>query len=313
MAKILLISGGVGSEHEVSKMGAKNVLAALLKTNHEITECEIAKNGTWTVSFDSLCDYDVMFPLIHGAGGEDGAIAALGELLGVSVVGCDMRASVLAWDKDLCKQLLRDAGVPVVPWETLRRGERMDYDAACGKLGGQVFFIKPAREGSSVGVSRATNAAEFADAIDLAFRYDDKILIEPAISGRELECAILGNAPEVKTTDIGEIKPPEGDFYSYEEKYSDESKTGLDLPAQNLDNKIREQIRKYTERAFNAIGGRGLARIDFFYDEAANQIYLNEINTMPGFTNISMYPKLWENAGLTYEKLLERLIELTSN
>jgi D-alanine-D-alanine ligase len=308
--KILLISGGIGSEHEVSKMGANNVLAALRETNHEVSECEIAKDGTWSIPFNSLGGYDVLFPLVHGAGGEDGAIATLGKLSGVSVVGCDVSASALAWDKDVCKIILQKNGIPVVPWETLRHGERMSYKTACDKLGGQVFFIKPACEGSSVGVSRVTDEAELSEAIDLAFSYDEKILIEPAILGRELECAVLGNAPEIEVTNVGEIKPPQDDFYSYDEKYSNKSQTGLDIPAQNLDNKIRSQIQDLAKQAFNVIGGRGLARIDFFYDEVADQVYINEINTMPGFTNISMYPKLWENAGLTYDKLLEKLIEL---
>lgn len=352
--KVLLVFGGEGSEHDVSLLGAKNVIAVLKEIGYEIIPAYIAKNGAWTVGAEKLLDIDalrrdmlggnvrgsseksalkiddvqlvgahsdlaadklaaaqVIFPLIHGRGGEDGAIAALGQLLHIPVVGCDVRASQLAWDKDLCKQIVSAAGVPVVPWRTLRRGAELPtYEQLAAELGSKILFIKPAREGSSVGVSRVTGADEFAAALATAFNYDDKILVERAVVGRELECATLGNAPDAAATDIGEIKPPAGEFYSYDEKYSDDSRTDLDIPAQNLPSAVRAQIRDLAARAFVAIGGRGLSRIDFFYDAENDAIFLNEINTMPGFTNISMYPKLWENAGVDNAALVQKLIEL---
>jgi D-alanine-D-alanine ligase len=311
MTRVLLIYGGRGSEHDVSLMSAENVGRALGQTDFEIEKCLIGRDGTWQLSFDEIRHYDVIFPLIHGQDGEDGRIAALGDLLDLPVVGCGVSASVLAWDKDLCKEILRDAGVPVVPWRTLRDDETPpDYAAMSRELDSEILFVKPAREGSSVGVSRAANATEFDLALAVAFEYDDKILVEPAIVGRELECAALGNAPDVTTTDLGEVKPPDNDFYSYDEKYSAASHTDLDIPAGNLSDGARAAMQNYAKQAFTLIGGRGLSRIDFFYDEKTDQVFLNEINTMPGFTNISMYPKLWEKAGLTYTKLLEKLIEL---
>jgi len=352
--KVLLVFGGAGSEHDVSLLGARNVVAALSKTGHEIVPAYITQSGAWSVGAPELMDIDglrrailgdhltgsteklavqkaapigstatpsdlsahkfagaeVIFPLIHGRGGEDGAIAALGQLLNIPVIGCDVRASQIAWDKDLCKQIVAAAGVPVVPWRTFHRHAKIpSFAKLTAELGSKILFVKPAREGSSVGVSRAASAAEFSAAVEKAFTYDDKILVEKAISGRELECAVLGNTPDVTATDIGEIKPPAGDFYSYDEKYSTDSRTGLDIPAQNLDPLVRAQIQDYSRRAFIAIGGRGLARVDFFLSDSG-EIYLNEINTMPGFTNISMYPKLWEQMGLSQIELIERLIEL---
>ena len=310
---ILLILGGEGSEHDVSKMGAKNVLEAFSKTDFIVESCEIARDGTWSKSFDEISNggFDAIFPLIHGKGGEDGAISAMGEILKIPVVGCDMRASQLAWDKDFCKIILSQNNIPVVPWRTFHEGEIIsDFQKISDELDSKILFIKPAREGSSIGVSCATNEIEFRDAIKKAFEYDDKILIEKAIMGRELECSVLGNSPEISVTGIGEITPPKDTFYSYEEKYSDESRTGLDIPAQNLPDKICEKIQNFAKTAFIAIGGNGLSRIDFFYDENSGEIFLNEINTMPGFTNISMYPKLWENDGLSYDELLKKLVEL---
>ncbi|MCL2869267.1 D-alanine--D-alanine ligase [Candidatus Saccharibacteria bacterium] len=323
--KILLIFGGVGNEHEVSKMGAKNVLAALHKTKHQVTECEIKKDGTWSIPFDTLRSYDVIFPLIHGRGGEDGAIAALGELLNIPVVGCNLESSVICWDKRILKSILHLNKMPVVPWILLHRNIRIPSFNEIKRqftketiLAGQLFnqssfkpslFVKPAREGSSFGVGLATTEAQFHKKVTEAFKFDNQVLIEKAIAGREFECAVLGNAPIVEVSDVGEVITPINDFYSYEQKYAANRKTVLDIPAQNLDAKARRQIQTYAQQAFNAISGRGLARVDFFLSNNG-QIYINEINTMPGFTNTSMYPKLWEHAGLSYDQLVVKLIQL---
>ncbi len=318
MTHVLLVFGGEGSEHDVSVMSARNVIEALRGAGYEVTLAYITRTGDWLaahaiddittepISIDRI-DIDVIFPLIHGKGGEDGMIAKMGQISNIPVVGCGPEASAIAWDKDRCKQTLQAANLSVVPWLTVGEGETMTYDIARQKLASDTLFVKPAREGSSIGVSRAMNEQEFITALDTAFHYDDKILIEKAIVGRELECAVLGNMPNIRTTEIGEITTNDG-FYDYDSKYIDDTST-LDIPARHLSSDQSQQIRQAAEAAFQAIGGTGLARVDFFMD-ADGTIYVNEINTMPGFTNISMYPKLWQHAGLSYAELVKTLIQL---
>lgn len=322
MTHVLLVFGGEGSEHDVSVMSARNVVEALRDANYEVTLAYIDRTGNWlavkdvdnrdnqsgeTISLNQI-DVDVIFPLIHGKGGEDGMIAYMGKTGGIPVVGCGPEASMIAWDKDRCKQVLSEHGLPVVPWITLREGDALSYDSASKKLESEILFVKPAREGSSIGVSRATNEQEFLAACEQAFRYDDKILVEKAISGRELECAVLGNSPDTRVTEVGEITT-QGGFYDYDSKYVSTTASKLDIPAQNLSPEQIETIQDYAKQAFDAIGGLGLSRVDFFLD-ATGAIYINEINTMPGFTNISMYPKLWQQAGLSYGELVTELIRL---
>ncbi len=322
MTHVLLVFGGEGSEHEVSVMSARNVVEALHEANYEVTLAYIDRTGNWlaakevdnrdnptgkTISLNQL-DIDVIFPLIHGKGGEDGMIAAMGKVSGILVVGCGPEASKIAWDKDLCKQTLSEHDLPVVPWVTLHEDDALAYDTASKKLESEVLFVKPAREGSSIGVSRATNEQEFVAACEQAFRYDDKILVEKAISGRELECAVLGNSPDAHVTEVGEITTTDG-FYDYDSKYVSTTASKLDIPAQNLSPEQTKMIQDYAKRAFDAIGGSGLSRVDFFLD-GDGAIYINEINTMPGFTNISMYPKLWQQTGLSYGELVSELIRL---
>jgi D-alanine-D-alanine ligase len=322
MTHVLLVFGGEGSEHDVSVMSARNVVEALRDANYEVTLAYIDRTGNWlavkdvdnrdnqsgeTISLNQI-DVDVIFPLIHGKGGEDGMIAYMGKTGGIPVVGCGPEASMIAWDKDRCKQVLSEHGLPVVPWITLREGDALSYDSASKKLESEILFVKPAREGSSIGVSRATNEQEFIEACEQAFRYDDKILIEKAISGRELECAVLGNSPDTRVTEVGEITTTDG-FYDYDSKYVSTTASKLDIPAQNLSPEQTKTIQDYAKRAFDAIGGAGLSRVDFFLD-ASDVIYINEINTMPGFTNISMYPKLWQQAGLSYGELVSELVRL---
>lgn len=322
MTHVLLVFGGEGSEHDVSVMSARNVVEALRDANYEVTLAYIDRTGNWlavkdvdnrdnqsgeTISLNQI-DVDVIFPLIHGKGGEDGMIAYMGKTGGIPVVGCGPEASMIAWDKDRCKQVLSEHGLPVVPWITLREGDALSYDSASKKLESEILFVKPAREGSSIGVNRATNEQEFIEACEQAFRYDDKILVEKAISGRELECAVLGNSPDTRVTEVGEITTTDG-FYDYDSKYVSTTASKLDIPAQNLSSEQTKTIQDYAKRAFDAIGGTGLARVDFFVD-GDGAIYINEINTMPGFTNISMYPKLWQQAGLSYGELVSELVRL---
>lgn len=320
--KVLLVFGGEGSERDVSIMSARNVATAMREAGYDVMLAYITRNGEWLAADDvdnmnnpggksvslNQIDVDVIFPLIHGKGGEDGMIAFMGASLNIPVVGCDLEASRIAWDKDLCKQTLEQHGLAVVPWLALRKGETVAYESVKEKLDSDVLFIKPAREGSSIGVSKATNEQEFADACELAFDYDDKILIEKAIFGRELECAVLGKASDVRTTEIGEITTDSG-FYDYDSKYVSTTASTLDIPAKNLSSEQVKTIQDYAKRAFIAIGGSGLSRVDFFL-ATDGTIYINEINTMPGFTNISMYPKLWQQAGLSYADLIKELINL---
>lgn len=320
--KVLLVFGGEGSEHDVSIMSARNVATAIHDAGYDLKLAYITRSGDWLEAEDvdninnpkgksislNQIDVDVIFPLIHGKGGEDGMIAYMGKTSNIPVVGCGPEASAIAWDKDLCKQTLKSHGLTVVPWLTLRQNESITYEAARRELDSDVLFIKPAREGSSIGVSRALNEQQFIDSCSTAFQYDNKILIEKAISGRELECAVLGNSPDIRVTEVGEITTHSG-FYDYDSKYINESASTLDIPARHLSNEQNRQIGEISRQAFLAIGGTGLSRVDFFLSQDGT-IYLNEINTMPGFTNISMYPKLWQHAGLSYDKLIAELVRL---
>jgi D-alanine-D-alanine ligase len=259
--------------------------------------------------------------LLHGPGGEDGTVQGLLETLGVPYVGAGVAASALGMDKSLQKPVFSNAGIPVTPWITISEAEfDRDPQAALRRARdaiGLPAFTKPANLGSSVGVSKCRTAAELQRGIELAFEHDHAILVEQAIEGRELECAVLGNE-EPEASIVGEVVPAH-EFYDYEAKYLIEGST-LVIPAQ-VPESISEQIRRYAVQAFQAIGCAGMARVDFFlhgdategdgeHPEGAEEILLNEINTIPGFTPISMYPKLWEATGIPYAKLIDRLIEL---
>ena len=320
--KVLLVFGGEGGEHEVSIMSARNVAKAIQSAGYELQLAYITKDGSWlrvesiesldsgeAISFDSV-DVDVVFPLIHGIGGEDGTIAYMAKSAGIPVVGCGRDASMIAWDKDRCKMVLEEKGIPVVPWVTLRKDSQLSYKEAAQELDSVELFVKPAREGSSIGVGRATNAQEFAAACELAFLHDDKILVERAIQARELECAVLGNGLNVRVSALGEVETT-SEFYDYDAKYLNQAASTIQIPANNLSNEQVAVMQGYARRAFAAIGGVGLSRIDFFLGTDGD-MYLNEINTMPGFTNSSMYPQLWQHAGVSYEALITQLIDLAT-
>ena len=260
----------------------------------------------------SLTGLDVVFPVLHGTLGEDGTIQGLLAVAGVAVVGCGVLASAVAMDKALTKRLLDAVGIPQPRWLLLEDPQAgagaatLDDDIDQG-LGGYPVFVKPANAGSSVGITKVHNRAALDDAIREAYRHDRRVLIEQAITGRELEIGVLGDEQIVVSPVVAEIIP-EREFYDYEAKYLAGS-TRIELPVR-LPSTVVEQIQSLARRAFRAIDGCGMARVDFFYETSTDRVVLNEINTIPGFTAISQYPALMNTAGFSYPQLIERLIEL---
>ena len=330
MIKLGIVYGGVSTEHDISVMSAKSVIENLDKEKYEIHEIYINKYGKWYDVRDdeieeiynliwTLKKLDVVFPVLHGLGGEDGTIQGMLEMLQVPYVGCKVLASSVGMDKVYTKIIFEKAGIPEAPYVYIKKKdngyiivnenfeeEEFKVESITKKLN-YPMFVKPSNSGSSVGVKKATNNEELKMAIENASQYDNKILIEQGINAREVECAIL-DGTEVKASTVGEIMSAE-EFYSFDAKYNiPESKTII--PADISKEQI-EQIQKLAIRAFKAIDGRGLARVDFFIENDTNKIYINEINTMPGFTKISMYPKLFEAVGIKYSELLDKLIENT--
>jgi D-alanine-D-alanine ligase len=256
----------------------------------------------------AVMHFDVMFPVLHGPNGEDGTVQGALELADVPFVGSAVTGSAVAMDKDVAKRLMRDAGLPVVPFVTITDPSAADYSAAVAALGTADVFVKPANLGSSVGVSRARSAEEFADSCKLAFRYDHKILVELGLSGaREIECSVLEEADgQVRASGLGEIVPAsKHGFYSYQAKYIDADGAALRIPAE-IPAQQASRIQALAVEAFRLLGCEGLARADFFVK--GDEIFVNELNTLPGFTSISMYPKLWEASGLSQTDLMDRLI-----
>lgn len=328
MIKLGVIYGGTSTEHDVSEMSAKSVIENLDKEKYEIHEIYINKYGKWYEIKDgeqeeiynllwTLKELDVIFPVLHGLGGEDGTIQGMLEMLQVPYVGCGVLASSIGMDKAYMKAIFEKAKIPQAPYVYIKKKEngyiiiKENFDEEEFKLEKVEeklkfpMFIKPANSGSSVGVKKANNKDELKIAIENASQYDNKILIEKAVNAKEIECAIL-DGKEIKVSTVGEILSAE-DFYSFDAKYNiPESKTII--PAEIKQEQIK-QIQEFALKAFKAIDGKGLARIDFFVEKETDKIYINEINTMPGFTNISMYPKLFEAVGIKYSELLDKLIE----
>ena len=327
MIKLGIVYGGVSTEHDISVMSAKSVIENLDKEKYEIHEIYINKYGKWYEVIDdekeeiynliwTLKKLDVVFPVLHGLGGEDGTIQGMLEILKVPYVGCKVLASSVGMDKVYAKIIFEKAGIPEAPYVYIKKKENgyiivnenfeeeeFKVESITKKLN-YPMFVKPSNSGSSVGVKKATNNEELKMAIENAGQYDNKILIEQGINAREVECAIL-DGTEVRASTVGEIISAE-EFYSFDAKYNiPESKTII--PADISKEQI-EQIQKLAIRAFKAIDGSGLARVDFFIEKDTNKIYINEINTMPGFTKISMYPKLFEAVGIKYSELLDKLI-----
>ena len=328
MKNLGIIYGGISTEHDVSVMSAKSVIENIDKEKYKIHEIYINKYGKWFEVKNgekeeiynllwTLKELDVVFPVLHGRGGEDGTIQGMLEMLQIPYVGCGVLASSIGMDKAYTKILFEKAGITQAKYIYVRIRDGAYYlvnekfeeeELKIEKITEKIefpMFVKPSNSGSSVGVKKAKDIDELKMAIDYAKQFDDKILIEQGIDGKEVECAILEDG-EIKASTVGEIKSAE-EFYSFDAKYNiPESKTII--PADIEKTKI-DEIRKLAIKAFKAIDGKGLSRVDFFVENGTGKIYINEINTMPGFTNISMYPKLFENVGITYKELLEKLIE----
>jgi D-alanine-D-alanine ligase len=318
--RIAVLSGGRSSEHEISIASARSVAAALAAGGAEVVSVELDRDGAWALTSGgeaaggtelavrlpgasvaaALGRVDVVFPVLHGPFGEDGTVQGLLELAGVPYVGAGVTASALAMDKDLFKAVLRDNGIPVTRNVTLRSGE-----AARNPFGYPVF-VKPARLGSSVGISKAHDAVELADAVALAFHHDEKVLVEEFVDGIEVEVGVLGNrepAPSVP----GEIVVTNNEWYDYEAKYS-EGEMELRIPAR-ISARQTARAQELAVRAFTVTECEGMARVDMFV-RSDGEVLVNELNTIPGFTETSVYAKLFEASGTGYGALLERLVEL---
>jgi len=258
-----------------------------------------------TTNGQEIDDFEVAFPVLHGTYGEDGTIQGLLKMCNVAFVGCGVFASSACMDKDFTKRLLRDAGIAIAPYVTFTSIDQFSYHQVRKELGSPLF-VKPASLGSSVGVRKVDNQQDFEAAILEGFKYDIKVIVEPSIVGREIECAVLGN-DNPKASLPGEVVS-NTEFYSFQSKYVDKDGANIQIPVDLLGHQI-QLIRKTAVKAFQALGCEGLARVDFFFTEDGTAI-INEINTLPGFTNISMYPKMWEATGITYPELLNLLIAL---
>lgn len=309
--KVAVIFGGRSAEHEVSIQSARNIILALDKQKYEPVEVFITKTGEWLVNeksvnpFEILSRVDVVFPIVHGTNGEDGVLQGLLRIVGVPFVGADVLGSAVGMDKDVMKRLLRDAGIPIGKFITIRKPEDLSYEKAVAQLG-TPLFVKPANMGSSVGVHKVVSFDEYASALSDAFQFDDKVIVEQFIAGREIECAVLGN-DEPHASIPGEVRARH-DFYSYDAKYLDPNGADIIIPA-DLSADIVQQVQSLAVQTFRVLECFGLARVDVFVTPD-NQVLVNEINTLPGFTSISMYPKLWEATGIGYSELIGRLIDL---
>ena len=341
--KLGLIFGGMSTENEVSVMSANSILKNLDKTKYDVFPIYISKNGEWyqynnlenieisedmchMKKIENITEYlqklDVLFPVLHGAYGEDGSIQGLFEMLKKPYVGCGVLASTIGMDKVYSKIIFDRENICQAPYIYLKKyKDKYKYidkefkrkiltldesiELVDKELGFPVF-TKPSNSGSSVGVNKAENKEELKKYIQYAGEFDKKILVEKEIRGKEVECAVLGN-DDVIASCVGEIKPADK-FYSYHAKYQNKD-SQITIPA-NLDEEVSNKIKKLAVKAFEAIDGKGLSRVDFFVEDKTNQIYINEINTLPGFTSISMYPKLFEAEGIQYNELLDKLIDL---
>lgn len=327
MKKVAVIYGGMSSEHDVSMISGKNIANSIDKSKYDVHPVIITKEGKWLDEKNKeiknivqyLKEMDVVFPVLHGLYGEDGSLQGMLEMNQIPYVGCKVLASSVCMDKVYTKIVLEKAGINQAKYiylkdENIYVDENFDEmeleNDEIIKLVEEKLkfpaFVKPSNSGSSVGVLKASNGEELIKAIENASIYDRKILIEEAIVGKEVECAVLGNAkPEAST--VGQILSAE-EFYSFDAKYKNEESRTV-IPADIPEDKI-EEIRRLAVKAFKAVDGSGLSRVDFFVENETNKVYINEINTMPGFTSISMYPKLWEASGMSAAELTDTLIQL---
>jgi len=347
MKNLGILFGGQSVEHEVSLISAQNIIKAIDKTKYNVIPIGITKDGV--LLFFSTDDYllniknpktiridtskgkpvvflpgksqelmgltdpkfrikiDVVFPVLHGHFGEDGTIQCMLKLSNIPFVGSNVLGSAIGMDKDVSKRLLKEADIPVAKFLifNLSQKEQINFNEISQKLG-KPFFVKPANTGSSVGINKVNNENEFISSIEEAFRYDKKIIIEEVLRGREIECSILGG-DKLMASLPGEVIPHDT-FYSYKAKYLDKNGADLIIPVE-LPEKIIKKIQDLSLKAFRAIGCEGMARVDGFLTQD-DRYFINELNTIPGFTSISMYPKLWQVSGISYNKLIDKLIEL---
>jgi D-alanine-D-alanine ligase len=307
--RVAVVYGGRTGEHDVSVRSAKSILAGLDRGRYEVSEYFIERDGKWRPRAilpepGAHPEIDVVFPVLHGTFGEDGTVQGLLELADLAYVGAGVMASAVSMDKEMMKRVCKERLLPIVDYATLRRG-CADVAAACARLGFPVF-VKPANLGSSVGISKAHDAASLEAAFRMAEEYDHKVIVERGIAGRELECSVLGNESPMASVPC-EILPSR-EFYDYEDKYLlDMAKTQVpaDLPAD-----VTAELRRLAVECYRAVECEGMARVDFFLEKSSGRLYINEINTIPGFTSISMYPKMWEHSGVGFGELLDRLIAL---
>ncbi len=289
----------------------------LLSSGDNVSEASTSNGGSNIEYKNALCainndenKIDVVFPVLHGCNGEDGTIQGMLEMAGIPYVGCGVLASAVGMDKVYTKMVFEHAGIPQGKYIVVKRKEISsrfkEIELEVGEQLGYPCFVKPSNAGSSVGVSKVANSEQLHDSLLLAAKYDRKILVEEFIDGRELECAVLGN-DDPKASVVGEIVPC-NDFYDYKAKYID-GDSAIIIPA-DVDEATAQQVQLYARKAFSALDCSGLSRVDFFLRKKDNKILINEINTLPGFTSISMYPKLWEESGVSYGELIETLIEL---
>ncbi len=339
---VAILFGGKSAEHEVSLLSAKNVINAIDKEKYNPILIGIDKQGKWflndsrlflqnkkesplklhrtdsvalipqssgkIVNFSNLADkqaIDVVFPVLHGPFGEDGTVQGLLKLADVPFVGAGVLGSAIGMDKDVMKRLLRDADVPIANFLTFHVSDKIDFDDVVRNLR-LPFFVKPANLGSSVGISKVKNREGFKNALKTAFQYDKKILVEEFIDGREIECSVLGNDYPVASVP-GEIIAKD-EFYSYKSKYINKDAAILEIPAK-LDKNLAVLVQGLAIKTFKTLSCEGLGRVDFFLRNN-EELIVNEINTIPGFTSGSMYPKLWEASGVSYTELIDRLIYL---
>ncbi|MBS7298227.1 MAG: D-alanine--D-alanine ligase [Eubacteriales bacterium] len=345
--KVCVIFGGKSPEHDISLKSATSVISNLDKDKYDIYMVGITKNGEWyyytgdvselegdnwlrdnaklnkaiispdsndkaLIVFDGEPEFiklDVVFPILHGENGEDGTLQGLLELSGIKYIGMGVLSSAVSMDKAYTKIIFKHAGIPQADWVTVIDREMMNEAEVCDRIEnklGYPCFVKPCNTGSSVGVGKAHDRAELSQMLENAFKYDRKVIVEEFIDGHEVECALLGNG-EPDASCIGEIIPTV-EFYDFDAKYKDSS-TVLKIPAEIPDDTVNV-IKEYAKKAFVALDGSGLTRADFFVKYSDGSVVINEVNTLPGFTNISMYPKLWQAEGMTYSGLLDELIKL---
>jgi len=314
--RVAVLSGGRSSEHDISRAGGASVAAGLRAAGHDVLEVTLQRDGTWShdgaaisvTPGDGLLGADVVFPLLHGPFGEDGTVQGLLELLDVPYVGSGVLASAVCLDKFVAKELLARAGVAQVEYGGVRAPRwEADRDGVLAELRslGLPVFVKPARLGSSVGISKVTAADALPAALDTAFEHDPHVIVEAMSAGTEVECSVLGSTRSAQASDVGEIVVA-GDWYDFAAKYEP---GGMELvvPAR-ISPEARDRVRAVAREAFGHFGCSGLARADFFVD--GGDVLLNELNTMPGFTTTSVYAKLWETSGIPYAELVSRLCEL---